>query len=159
MTRIQLTNLISYWLLMTSDKNYQSSPDYISEKYDLFFNNKPVNIDKHYLEYINKSEIFKRSINENMKRWNIKVTDNNFYKFYITNYLVYSFSAENFLIRLIKRYKSLFGDNDSLSKELKISVLHPVLKDSVFNVISNNKLLYRNIFVRELSNKIKQNHI
>ena len=150
MTTTKYRNLIAYWVLFGADDNYRTSMlDYITEKYDLFFGGVP-DIDI-ITDYNKKIGLFKSDIDSVMSRYRISVDDENFHKFYITFCICYD--EEITRSGLMNIYNYFFKTYNNISDINRVNVLHQVLRTSLHDYISNDKMYYRIKLLEGILNK------
>jgi len=161
MTTKQLNNLISYILIMKSDSIIDSiidsNIDYIIEKYDMFFKNSPNKFDFSLLYNNLKIFPYYDKLIVNMKRWKLSTETEGFDKYIFTFILVNRCNNLYDINNIIDCYNKFFIDSNSLKDEQIIYGIHPIVKQYLESIILNNKILYRNILIKELKNKSKQN--
>jgi len=169
MKTTQVINLLSYYLIMRSDNNYQSHISYIEEKYNLYFNESPNKCDciEHCIQTCNNDLSFATNFNASIKRWGIITTDKNFDIYYFTFYLCY-FSKKNWtddfttptktdiVVDILTKYNDFFSNYNSLNDNILSYTLHPVLRNEIVYYQDANKRLFKLLKIKEniLLNKI-----
>lgn len=131
----QLSNLILFSLILISDNNYDSSPDYIKENYYRFFNGRPDKMD--VIEVFNKrnpdvNDIFTTL----MKRWKI-TKDYKDFDIYYTSIMFTTIWNLNNIDDILNYYNVLYKSSDSLKNELKDSYAHENLRQKL--ILFQNK--------------------
>jgi hypothetical protein len=149
---------------------------YIVEKFDLFFTSPPDQENLHMNLHWGNQEVWNRGT-EYMVHWNADLNEflniEEYPKWLFTHYIRHStkeyeemrekykedkwsrkitISDEEFRIRiLIQMYNKFFTSYDFISEENLEYVLHAKLKDFYYRVIEQHKMIFRNVYVNQLT--------
>jgi len=134
---------------------------YIIEKFDMFFDSPP---------NINDKEIWNRGTNY-MVKWGLDLNEfinsKEYPKWLFTHYLVHSIQEsieirkeykdisieEHRFRRLIMIYNKFFSSYDPISEESLEHLLHSKLKEFYNEVVEEHKMIFRNVYINQLTNQ------
>ena len=156
----KLDNLLYYYILFYQNQDIFPHYSYVTEKFDMFFNNNPNKIKDIIPHYKKNLKIFQLS-QEYFSKWNTNVDDfinqPDFIKWYFTYYLIYSFNENKqheygIYYKIITIYNKFFIDYTSINNNCLKHGTHEILRKTHKNIKENNLFLYRNIFIKNLTN-------
>lgn len=169
-----IINLLSYYLIFSSDNNLDSHISYFVEKYNCFFKEKPnEKVCKNILKD-NKSLMGRTNFELNMRNFRFTDKDENYYIYFFTYYFiiktriklrslksgyknyVYDEDIQNkeyLLTKIFSVYKEFFNDFDNIKNNDLSYKIHGVLRNEIDNIINENNRLFKILKIKEKSNK------
>jgi hypothetical protein len=168
----KLNNLYIFFMLFNLDENLkESSLDYITEKFDLFFNIPPNKDEKIYR---NNKIIFNQG-RVYSTRWGLNINDfindRNFSKWLFTNCLCINYNKKN--LSTIKQkypgsntqeihirtamltYNMFYDSYEHISENNNRHYIHPVLLKHIDKAHKSLRLIFRTVYLNQLTNKLK----
>lgn len=167
LTTKRLNNLIIYWLIFRyNDDSFENTGqigshyEYISEKYDIFFNHTLDNVSTHKIHW--DSQILWNDTVPYMKHWKLDLNDfinkPEFPKYLFTTNLMYRDSEtfksnDAFIDKLLERYNMFFDSYDHISEENLSHILHKKIQDIHTILIEQCSHRFRNLMIKQLIKK------
>lgn len=164
MNRTKIINLLTYYLIFSSNNNIHSHISYFVEKYNHFFKEKPneeicKKIMKKNSYFINKTNLV-----SNMNNFRFTLDDENYYIYFFTYYLImrvqfikdgkykYDVNCENKnykLNKIIRVYKEFFEDFEPIINTDKSTIAHQLIREEVEKYVIENKRLFSLLKIKE----------
>ena len=162
----QIINLLTYYLIFSTNNNLNSHISYFVEKYYSFFKEKPNEEICKKILVKNRYLIKKTNFVSNMDNFKITKHDENFYIYFFTYYLItkvqiikkskYDYEYDNNcdnkcykLNKIIKVYREFFDDFDSIINTDRSFLAHQLLRYEIDKYFESNKRLFSLLRIKE----------
>lgn len=142
------SNLLVWWILANSYGWTNCSIDYLEEKFLKVFNNYPDKLPNDKEWYMNSLDLFRVSLLNYEKKWNIKLTIN---QIKILYYIHIDFCLGN--NNHLKSFDKCFNSYNNIKNENLIYLLHETIRLHVDNIIKNDRIFMRKLKITSIVNR------